>query len=253
MRKQKILSAVLLTCAVWAIPTMTQHAQKPPNDLPVTTTLADYIDVTDSTGAMQRMWMQIRSDGALYSNSNDVQSLIQGVSADWVMQSDFSTTSTRTVLVDFSQPIAGSCSTCPNGNPVVLASRLYPTRFIAKCHEYNNNMFTLPYQATISCPMYTRIDVNGQNYRINMNPLSGAQAYYPETNYVNVTCTELNSSGKCNRWQVEPSGTYVSAGGTTSVRGNVGKLVKVVTVRGRTTDIDQGDFYFSFSIGLANP
>jgi len=243
MRKQKMLLALLLACLTWAIPTMTQHAQKPPKppgDLPVTTAIAD-------------IGMQIRSDGALYTNSTDVQSIIQGVSADWVMQSDFSTTSTRTVFVDFSQPIAGSCPTCPNGNPIALPSRLYGTRFIAKCHEYNNSMFTLPYLSTMTCPMYTRVDVNGQNYRINMNPLSSAQAYYPETNYVNVTCTSLNSSGKCNGWQLEPSGTYTPAGGTTLVRGNVGKLVKVTTVKGKTVDVDQGDFYFSFSIGLTNP
>ena len=226
----------------------------PAPDLPVTTSIADYLDVTDGTGATQRVSLQFRSDGALYQNTSDVQSLIQGSGiGDWVMQSDYSSTSTRTVFVDFGQPIAGSCPTCPNGNPVPLPSRLYPTRFIAKCHEYNNSMFTLPYLATMSCPMYTRVDVNGQNYRINMNPLSIAQAYYPETNYENVTCTGVNGNGQCNKWQLAPSGSFVPAGGTTAVPGNVGKLVKVVTVRGRATDIDQGDFYFSFSIGVTNP
>ncbi|HEY8205283.1 MAG TPA: hypothetical protein VIF81_11190 [Pyrinomonadaceae bacterium] len=237
--------ALLLTVVSIGLADKPTSAGKPPADTPVTTTVRD----ADANIAPV---LQIRSDGGLYSNTKDVQSLIQGI-GDWVMQSDYSTTSTRTVFVDFSQPIAGSCLTCPNGNPVVLPSRSYPTRFIAKCHEYYNNMFTLSYLSTISCPLYTRVDVNGQNYRINMNPLSGAQAYYPETNYVNITCTRLNSSGQCNSWQVEPSGTYVPAGGTVSVRGNAGKLVKVVTVRGKTTDIDQGDFYFSFSIGVTNP
>lgn len=244
-RTPRLFIATLLACLVLSLAAVTQKAGKPPSDVPVTTMVRD----ADANIAPV---LQIRSDGALYSNTRDVQSLIQGV-GDWVMQSDFSTSSTRTVFVDFSQPIAGSCSSCANGNPVVLPSRLYPTRFIAKCHEYNNNMFSLPYLSTVSCPLYTRVDVNGQNYRINMNPLSGAQAYYPETNYVNITCTRLNGSGQCNSWQVEPSGTYVPAGGTTSVRGNVGKLVKVVTVKGKTTDIDQGDFYFSFSIGVTNP
>ena len=36
-------------------------------------------------------------------------------------------------------------------------------------------------------------------------------------------------------------------------RGNVGKLVKPTTVRGKTVDVDQGDFYFSFSIEVTNP
>jgi hypothetical protein len=215
--------------------------------MPVTTTISD----ADLSVAPV---FQIRSDGAVYPNSQNVQSLIQGSGiGDWVMQSDLSSASTRTVFVDFSQPVAGSCPTCPNSNPIPLASGPYPTRFIAKCHEYNHNMFTLPYLATISCPLYTRVDVNGQNYRINMNPLAIAQAYYPETNFVNITCAGVNSSGQCNNWRIKPSGTYVPAGSSTAVIGNVGKLVKVVTIRGKATDIDQGDFYFSFSIGVTNP
>ncbi len=240
----RLLLATFLSCLSLPLATLAQKG-KPPADMPVTTMIRD----ADANIAPA---LQIRSDGALYTNTRDVQSLIQGI-GDWVMQSDYSTASTRTVFVDFGQPIAGSCSTCPNGNPVSLVAGLYPVRFIAKCHEYNNNMFTLPYLATMSCPMYTRVVVNGQGYRINMNPLSSAQAYYPETNYVNFTCTGVNSSGQCNKWQAEPSGTYVPAGGTTAVRGNVGKLVKVVTLRGKTTDIDQGDFYFSFFIEVTNP
>jgi len=244
VRNHRLLLTILVACLGLPFVAMGQKG-KLPADVPVTTTVRD----ADANIAPV---LQIRSDGAVYTNTRDVQSIIQGI-GDWEMQSDFSSASTRTVFVDFSQAIPGSCPSCPNGNPVVLPSRLYPTRFIAKCREYNNNMFTLPYLSTMSCPLYTRVDVNGQNYRINMNPLSGAQAYYPETNYVNFTCTGVNSSGQCNQWQAEPSGTYVPAGGTAAVRGNVGKLVKVVTVRGKTTDIDQGDFYFSFSISVTNP
>ncbi len=243
-RNYRLLLATLLACLGVPLAVAAQRVRI--TLTPVTTTVRD----ADANIAPV---LQVSSDGVgPYTNTTDVQSVIQSI-GDWVMQSDFSTASTRKAFVDFSQPIAGSCPTCANGNPVALPSMLYGTRFIAKCHEYNNNMFSLPYLATISCPLYTRVDVNGQNYRINMNPLSGAQAYYPETNYVNITCTRLNGSGQCNSWQVEPSGTYVPAGSTTSVRGNVGKLVKVITVKGRTTDIDQGDFYFSFSIGVTNP
>jgi len=189
MKKTSYIVALLfIFCVVLVTGSKAQKKTVTNPDLPVTTIISD----ADASVAPV---FQIRSDGAVYSNSNDVQSLIQGSGiGDWVMQSDFSTTSTRTVFVDLSQPIAGSCPTCPNGNPIPLASRLYQTRFSAKCHEYNNNMFTLPYLATMACPLYTMVDVNGQNYQINMNPLSGAQAYYPETNYVNITCTRLNSS-----------------------------------------------------------
>jgi hypothetical protein len=214
-------------------------------DVPVTTTLA----AVDANVAPA---LQIRNDGAgSYPNTKDVQSLIQSV-GDWVMESDYSTASTRTVFIDFGQPIAGSCPTCPNGNPIALPSQLYPTRFIAKCHEYNANMFTLAFAATMPCPMYTRLILNGQNYRINMNPNAAAQAYYPETNYVNISCTGMDAMGKCNRWKVEPSGYYMMPNGSVA-RGSVGKLVKVTTVKGKTVDVDQGDFNFSFSIQVTNP
>ena len=39
----------------------------------------------------------------------------------------------------------------------------------------------------------------------------------------------------------------------TVVRGSVGKLVKVTTTKGKTVDVDQGDFNFSFSIQVTNP
>ncbi len=237
---------LILILLVGLFPAATSKAQKNRVvDVPVTTTLA-------AVDANIAPTLQIRNDGAgSYRNSRDVQSIIQGI-GDWEMQSDFSTASTRKVFVDFGQPIAGSCPTCPNGNPIALPSQLYPTRFIAKCHEYNANLFTLALGATTPCPMYTRVDVNGQNYRINMNPNPAAQAYYPETNPVNITCTGTDSLGKCNRWKVEPSGYYMMPDGTV-VRGSVGKLVKVTTVKGKTVDVDQGDFNFSFSIQVTNP
>ena len=242
MKKSPYVSLILLTIFL----TTQVRAQKVRSvDVPVTTNILD-ADTTIATA------LQIRSDGVgLYPNTNGVQSLIQPV-GDWVMQSDFTTASTRTVFVDFGQAIAGSCPTCPNGNPIALPSKLYPTRFIAKCYEYNGNMLTLPLGGQIACPMYTRVAVNGQNYRINMNPLSSAQAYYPETNYVNIACTGVDTTGKCNRWKIEPSGFYTSADGV-MVRGNVGKLVKVTTVKGKTVDVDQGNFYFSLSIEVTKP
>lgn len=237
------LATLSLTCVFYLNTAKAQKVRVV--DVPVTTTLA----AGDATIAPA---LQIRNDGvASYPNTKDVQSLIQSV-GDWVMQSDYSTASTRTVFVDFGQPIAGSCPSCPNGNPIAPPSQLYPARFIAKCHEYNVNLFTLALGATTPCPIYTRVIFNGQNYRINMNPNPAAQAYYPETNYVNITCTAMDSLGKCNGWKVEPSGYYMMPDGTV-VRGSVGKLVKVTTVRGKTVDVDQGDFSFSSSIQITNP
>src|SRR5436190_15469179 len=128
--KKSLYVVVLLPIFAIVLATGSRAQKKPPAnpDMPVTTTISD----ADPNVAPV---FQIRSDGAVYPNSLNVQSLIQGSGiGDWVMQSDLSSASTRTVFVDFSQPIAGSCPSCPNGNPVPFASRLYQTRFIAKCH-----------------------------------------------------------------------------------------------------------------------
>jgi hypothetical protein len=92
MRIQRILLAILLACWNLPIPAMAQHtaaSQKPPppSDFPVTATITDYIDVT----GLPRFWMQIRSDGATYTNTNSVQSIIQGASGDWILDSQSST------------------------------------------------------------------------------------------------------------------------------------------------------------------
>lgn len=233
------LLAPLLACLCLAA-----AAQKAAKDLPVTTT----IRVADPDVAAS---LQFRGDGAPYTNSRYVQSIIQGI-GDWEMMSDYSTSSTRKVFVDFSQPIAGSCPTCPNTNPVAPASQLYATRFIAKCAEYGNNFFTLPLGSTMACPMFTRVVIGGQNYRIHMQSNPGSQGYYQGTDHVNVTCTGANSLGKCNRWRVGPSADYLRADGTLA-KGSVGKLVKVTTVNRQTVNVDQGNFYFSFSIDVTNP
>ncbi|MEK6285863.1 MAG: hypothetical protein AABO57_09000 [Acidobacteriota bacterium] len=120
MSRQRILLAVLLACLTLPIPALTQQqvaASQKPNrrpDLPVTSTITDYIDVTDDTGAVQRIWMQVRSDGAGgYTNSSDVESIIQGAYGNWYL-TNF--TAARHVFLDFSKPIPG---TGPNGGAPV--------------------------------------------------------------------------------------------------------------------------------------
>jgi hypothetical protein len=214
----------------------------PPGDLPVTSIISDY----DSGVAPS---LQIQSDQqGVYRNTKDVQSIIQK-GGDWELDTAYSRFSTRAVALDFSQPIAGSG---PNGgSPVAPPSGPYKVRFISKCHLYGSNMLTLAANVTTNCPLHLTFNAAGTAYKIQMNPVAGASVY-PETNYVNVTCIFADSGSPCSQWKIWPSGTYVAADGTVYQR-NVAKLVKTVTSKGQTVDVNQGDFYFSFLILVMNP
>jgi len=257
VNSQKRFAILLLGCLIFLIAGIVpiqKAAQKPGStDVPVTAALADYLDVTDSSGATQRVWMQLRSDGAgVYKNTKDVQSIVQGV-GDWVLDTNFTKYSTRSVFVDFSKPIAGSG---PNGgNPTPpFTSGLVKARIISKCHETNNNYFTIPTGQTVVCPMVAGFYVGADFYRIHNTPSGDVVFPYTETDFVNVTCKSMGANLQCNQWKVEPNGTKGGcATADCSVKQNVVRLVKVVTAKGKTTEINEGDFYMSFSIGITNP
>jgi hypothetical protein len=255
MNRQRILLPFLLACFTLPIPSQQQPAasQKPTRrpDLPVTSTLTDYTDVTDDTGALQRIWMQIRSDGmGSYTNSSDVESIIQGASGDWYL-TEFTTA--RQILLDFSKPISG---TGPNGGapeaPFTTAS--IEARIVTKCDQYNVDLFNIPAGTTVNCPLAVLFSHSGNDYLLQMNPLTGYVA--PETDYVNITCNGAANS-QCNNWTIVPNG--VNGGCLTadcSVRQNVARLNRMVPVRGKSgsvTPVNQGDFYLAFSIRLTNP
>jgi hypothetical protein len=197
--------------------------------------------------------LQIRSDGlGAYQNSSSLTSIIQGIGA-WELDSYDPKRSTRTVYLDFSQPIAGSG---PNGgNPVAIPSGLYKVHAISKCNLYGNNMLTLAPGATMPCPLhFGKVYSGGVEYAVQMNPYNSvSDTAYPETNYANITCTYPTSgSGPCTQWSMTPSGTFVGGNGTQYYR-NVGALLKYGTGKGQATVVKEGDFYFSFAIGVTNP
>lgn len=198
--------------------------------------------------------VQIQSDQlGVYRNSSTLSSVIQGIGA-WLLDSATPRNATRKVYLSFSQPIAGSG---PNGgNPVAIPSGLYKVHMISKCNLYGTSMWTVPPGATIACPLHVgQVTYAGVTYAVQMNPYTSADpdASYPETNYANITCVVPGSgSGPCTQWRMTPSGTYTEADGTTKYR-NVGKLLKYVSSKGKTTAVNQGDFYFSFAIGVTNP
>jgi hypothetical protein len=108
--------------------------------------------------------------------------------------------------------------------------------------------------ATISCPLHIAFDYGGSGYAVQMNPYpAGDPEGAPETQPVNITCVVPSSgAGPCTQWKITPSGTSVAADGSVAYR-NVARLIKYVSVKNSTTNVNQGDFYLSFSIRVTNP
>ena len=202
-------------------------------DIPVATAIEDFELAIAPT-------LQIKSDGlGDYLNSRDIQSVIQS-GGDWVLATN-TRTSTRAVYLDFSQPVP---FTGPNGGPPIpLPNGVYQARFITKCHVYGTDLLDLIDGQVIPCPMTISFDTTGASYRIQMNPGPGT-IVYPETNYVNVTCVGPVPVSPCSEWIIEPTGI------SGSNKGNVARLTKIVTSKGKTTESEQGDFFFSFLIHL---
>src|SRR5438067_12312 len=105
MRRVSLVFSFLAAC----LGLFTTVVKMQASDLSVTTTVKDYLDVVDTTGASQRLLMQIRSDNAgAYQNSKSVQSIIQATAGDWVLDTNYSKVSTRSVFLDFNKPVVGS-------------------------------------------------------------------------------------------------------------------------------------------------
>lgn len=208
-------------------------------DVPVTSAIADADTAIASS-------LQIRSDGggSYVHRPRYLSSVIQSV-GDWELDLGIYTRlSGRKVYLEFSQPIAG---TGPGGGePAAPPSQQYVGRLISKCWSYSTNMFLIPAGQQVTCPTIVRFnDYNGNQYRIYMN-----RSTFADTDDVNVACLGSGTNGNCNRWTVTPAGTYAGADGL-PLRASVGKLVKLVSKKGATTEVPQGNFSFSFSIGVA--
>jgi len=215
-------------------------------DTPVSTYVADSdVDVATS--------LQIRSDGlGVYRNSNTLTSVIQPIGA-WVLDSQNPRNSTRTLFLDFGRPVGG---TGPNGgDPIAVPSGLYKVHAISKCNVYDSSMWLLAPGATMPCPLHIAFTSGGTSYAVQMNPYpTGADPDgAPETHWANVTClTPASGSAPCTEWKLTPSAADTAANGSVTQR-NVARLIKYVTSRNTTTNVNQGDFYFSFAIRLTNP
>lgn len=228
--KKIILTLVLSLSASLIFGNLVQSAA-PLKDTPVTSTIQN----SDSTtGTAYR----IRSDslGTYRNGVNSVSSIIQGI-GDWELDGKSSTT--RKVFFDFGDPVLNS-SQVPNPP---FQTALTPWRFISKCTQLGIKMQDLTLNQTVLCPLAMSIDYGGATYAVRMQSDN-----YPETEWVQWTCTSLNSSAKCSAWQMEPS--VVQADGQRKAKG---QLLKISTVKGKTVEDPRGVFYFSFKINITNP
>ena len=205
---------------------------KPKPDLPVTSTLNDSGSVTPDPGTNYRL----QSDGAgsYHNGVSSVESIIQGI-GDWVM--DTAASASRSVLVDFRDPVAGSSTFNAPFNWQLVHARL-----ISKCSAVGVNYTTIALNATVNCPLHAVFSFGGASYRLTMNPLNDAAS-----SFVNVTCGSTDASGKCNRWTIAPI-----TQADTSVR-SIAVLLRDTTVKRKTTTTNLGYFYMTFQIGVTNP
>jgi len=149
-------------------------AARGPADTPVTTTVLD----ADTSIAPT---LQVRSDGlGVYRNSNTLVSIIQGAAGAWVLDSQNPRNATRTLFLDFGQPVPGSG---PNGgDPIGVPSGLYKVHAISKCNLYGNSMWTLAPGASMACPLHIAFTSGGLAYAVQMNPFPVGDAEgAPET------------------------------------------------------------------------
>lgn len=217
-------------------------AAAPPKNVAVRSIVLDYAaDVAPG--------LNIQSDGAGdYVNSSTLVSQIQAI-GDWELDAKNPKGATRKIILDFSQPIAGSAP--GGGDPVVPPSGAYKFRAIAKCSLYGNSLLAFAAGAVKSCPLHVGFEYNGATWALQMDPYTAANGPFPETNYATVTCIfPTSGTSPCSQWKFTPSGTYISEDSTVKYR-NVAKLLEYTTSHGRTTVIDRGDFYLSFSILVA--
>lgn len=205
-------------------------AQKPKSsDTPVTSSISS------------DQGLQIQSDGNDdYTNSSTLKSVIAS-NGEWTLDSIFVSGSTRTVYLEFDQPIAG---TGPNGgNPVSPPSGLYKAKVSSQCWRapYSRSFLTLAPGDDMPCPMFVRFDTaDGRAYYLHM---SQSNPNFPQTDDVTVTCIS-GQPGPCSQWRIAPSTTNGS---------NIANLSYMETVRGKTVYVNQGDFYVAFSIIVSKP
>ncbi len=207
-------------------------------DTPVTAIISDF-----DSGPVPTLEIQSDQLGA-YTNSSTLKSII-ATNGAWYLDSLNPNGATRKVMLRFTNPVPGSG---PNGgNPVAPASGNYPVWAYSSCNHANylSSYLTLPAGQTMPCPLTVQFDAGGRRYFLHMNDRG---VDFPQTNHVDVTCVfPTSGTTPCSQWRIRPSGSALLPDGTT-VLSNVANLSYSILSKGKTTWVNQGDFYMSFSI-----
>ena len=186
---------------------------------------------------------QVGPEGT-YPNSQTVRSV---VAEDWILdtQPSLKVVPTRSVLIDFSDPVLG---TGPGGsNPISpfpggVSFGMAHARFIAKCHENGVHVLDIPVNTTATCPLAIALRF-GNGYGIIMDPLRHA-----DTEPVKFACTRPGTSpSQCSEWTISPFSLDTPGK-------SIGKLIGPPTGTGpNSLPQDMGNFRFSFSIKVSVP
>ena len=221
MRSQVTLVVALMVSAGLSVQVM---AGKSVSSTPVTSTIVDNASY------------QIGSDGlGPYKDGSSVRSEILS-NGDYQLGGFYVGGSTRTVALNFDNPIAG---TGPGGGaPVAPPAGLYNVNIASDCANIGLSYLKIAPGSTIECGMNVHFAYGGQTYDLHQAP-----QLFPETNRVNITCTSAVGA-PCSAWTVQPS----AASGY-----DVANLSIEQSVKGKLTYVKQGDFLVSFLIHITNP
>ncbi|HXG93755.1 MAG TPA: hypothetical protein VNN73_15530 [Blastocatellia bacterium] len=181
---------------------------------------------------------RIQSDqlGSYRYGVDSVISEIQATYGDWVL--DTASSTVRSVYVDFRDPVPG---TNPNQIPPPFLYEQVFARLISKCSLFGGDLKTMRAGDALICPLSVRFAYAGATYLLRMND------NFPGTDYVRWSCLAEDSTGKCSQWKMEPGAEY---GGEKKC---VAQLIRMLTVRNKTTTEEIGKYYMSFVVDVTNP
>jgi hypothetical protein len=210
---------------------------KPSNtDTIVVSTFHDtYVTATGDPNVTVTNNYTMRSDllGSYINGANSATSSIQGI-GDWELDLLLST---REVFFDFSSATGTNIDGIAAPN-----SDAYPVRFLSQCSVRPGKRLQdlKMIDGTIHCPLNASIKVGADTYSLRFREVE-----FPGSTDVAWTCTSSADgtlTGKCNGWRME------SASG-----GSLARLLKITTVKGKTTTKSGSLFYFTFKVDVKIP
>lgn len=205
-------------------------AQKKNTSVPVTTVIND---LDPATG-----FFDIRSDwGADFPYKNGEYSVSSIINSGGDFNLNTKNSDTRRIFFSFEDPVNPGN---PQNQPPFLSGYV-PAHFQSKCSQYNIYIQNFKLNETKTCDLLISIDYNGTIYSLRASPTG-----YPETEPVKWTCIGLNSSGKCNAWEMAPSAVH------NAERKIAMQLLKPAT-SGPWVDQKLGLYYMSFNVKVTNP